>query len=552
MTFPAKYSIIILYFAKKACDIMALDKNVLVEMPPHCVRARKNGAVYIQYTIRAYRNEKGKPTSDRVSIGKEDPETGKLIPNRNYYEYVKKEKHIELPAFVRSCGTYAAFSEISRKLGLTKLLEGHFGAERAKAMLTVAHYMMLRGNVMYYLPDFLDETVSFGGAELTSAGTSRLFSGITDSERICFFNDWMKQKKSTEYIAYDVTSISSYGKKMENLEWGYNRDKEKLPQINLGMYFGEKSQLPLYYRVYPGSIPDKAHLKYMTEDTEVLSSRKTRFVMDRGFYSAENMQYLVQKGCRFIIALPDHMKFCTELVDRHREEVVNQAECWLGKGKPYGKAYEVTGNGYRMRVHLYYDPYKAMTESERLYEEIERQENELSQMTEPPDRKLHYDRYFYINRTKDGGLAYRRNMEAINKALSRCGFFLIGETDFKKTTAEILEIYRRRDVVEKCFDNLKNDIDMRRLYVQSDEVAEGKMFVAFLALIIRSYMQNRLSEYMNSHKYTFQKILLELDKVKLIHSVNHENNCRLLNPPTKTQREIMEQLGLTPDAFGCV
>ena len=44
-------------------------------------------------------------------------------------------------------------------------------------------------------------------------------------------------------------------------------------------------------------------------------------------------------------------------------------------------------------------------------------------MDQPPDRKLHYARYFYINRTKDGGLAYRRNMEAINKALSRCGFF---------------------------------------------------------------------------------------------------------------------------------
>ena len=118
--------------------------------------------------------------------------------------------------------------------------------------------------------------------------------------------------------------------------------------------------------------------------------------------------------------------------------------------------------------------------------------------------------------------------------------------------AEILEIYPRRDVVEKCFDNLKNDIDMRRLYVQSDEVAEGKMFVASIALIVRSYIQNKLCEYMNGHKYTFQKILLDLDKVKLIHSANHDNNCRLLNPPTKTQREIIEQLGFTADAFECV
>ena len=173
-------------------------------------------------------------------------------------------------------------------------------------------------------------------------------------------------------------------------------------------------------------------------------------------------------------------------------------------------------------------------------------------METPPDRKLHYDRYFYINRTKTGGVGYRRNMEAINKALSRCGFFLIGETDFKKTTAQILEIYRRRDVVEKSFDNLKNDIDMRRLYVQSDEVAEGKMFTAFIALIVRTYMQNQLSEYMCEHKFTFQKILMELDKVKLIHSAYHENNCRLLNPPTKTQREIMDCLSLDPSSFGSV
>lgn len=262
---------------------MALNGTILVDMPAHCVRAKKNGTVYVQYTIRAYRNEKGKPTSERVSIGKEDPETGKLIPNRNYYEYVEKRKQMELPAFVRSCGTYAAVSGISESLGLKKLLREHFGEERAREILTVSHYMLLRGNVMYYLPDWCEETVSFGGTHLSSAGTSRLFSGITENERICFFNDWMKRKKNTEYLAYDVTSISSYGKNMENLEWGYNRDKEKLPQINVGMYFGEESKLPLYYRVYPGSIPDKAHLKYMTEDNEVISSGKTRFVMDRDF-----------------------------------------------------------------------------------------------------------------------------------------------------------------------------------------------------------------------------------------------------------------------------
>jgi len=105
------------------------------------------------------------------------------------------------------------------------------------------------------------------------------------------------------------------------------------------MYFGEESKLPLYYRAYPGIISDKAHLRYKTEDNEVISSRKTRFVIDGGFFFSENMQYPVQKGCRFIIALPGHMKFCVELIDKYRAEVVNQAECYLGNGQLYGKVY---------------------------------------------------------------------------------------------------------------------------------------------------------------------------------------------------------------------
>ena len=90
------------------------------------------------------------------------------------------------------------------------------------------------------------------------------------------------------------------------------------------------------------------------------------------------------------------------------------------------------------------------------------------------------------------------------------------------------------------------------MYGHGQDVAEGKMFVAFIALIVRTQMQNYLQNYMYNHKYTFQKILLELDKAKLIHSAHHPDNCRLLNPPTKTQKEIMEQLGLNTNLLGAV
>lgn len=523
---------------------MALDKDVRVDVPPHSVMVKNGDKVYVQFTIRAYRNNKGKPTSERVSIGKLDIDSGKLIPNQRYYELFQEKPRAIGFHTIQKTGTYAVFSGISKQLGLTRLIEKHFG-DRADAILTVAHYMLCEGNIMYYLSDWQEETNSFSGTELNSADISRLFESIRTDERMDFFREWMKQKYSKEYIAYDVSSISSYGKGMESLEWGYNRDKEKLRQINMGVYYGEDSKLPLYYRLYPGSIPDKAHLRYMVEDSGVITRQKVRFVMDRGFYSAENLKYLVEHACRFVIALPSSLKYCKELIEKHRQEIMYRSECYLGTGKPYGKAYDVSELGFRMKVHLFYDPEKAARDAELVHLEVARMEAELSEMEEPPARSLHYDKYFFLNRSsKDGSLSFRRNTAAIDAALARCGFFLIAETDFRKTTAEILEIYRRRDVVEKCFDSLKNDIDMKRLYTHSDKTAEGKTFVAFLALIVRASMYQALHSYMAEHKFTFKKLLLELDKAKLIISPHHEGGCRLLNPPSKTLREIFAALCL--------
>ena len=167
-------------------------------------------------------------------------------------------------------------------------------------------------------------------------------------------------------------------------------------------------------------------------------------------------------------------------------------------------------------------------------------------MEEPPDKKLHYDRYFFINRSKGGKLAYRRNNKAIDEQLALCGYFLIAETDFTRTTAEILEIYRNRDVVEKSFDSLKNELDMKRLHTRKSETAQGKLFVAFISLIVRSYMLNCLSDYMRKNGFTLKKILTQLDKMKCF-TQSSSHSPRPLNPPTKTDREIYSLLSLDTD-----
>ena len=54
-----------------------------------------------------------------------------------------------------------------------------------------------------------------------------------------------------------------------------------------------------------------------------------------------------------------------------------------------------------------------------------------------------------------------------------------------------LELYRNRDVVEKAFGNIKERLNCKRVLVSSDSSLEGKLFVAFVALIYLAYIKNR-------------------------------------------------------------
>ena len=124
---------------------------------------------------------------------------------------------------------------------------------------------------MYYLDEYTQSHQTAGKGRMSNEQCSKTFASLRQEDMQLFFREWMKHKKQTEYVAYDVTSISSYSQNIREVEWGYNRDKERLPQINMGMYYGEESCLPLYYRVYPGSISDKTHLKYMVADNEFIN-----------------------------------------------------------------------------------------------------------------------------------------------------------------------------------------------------------------------------------------------------------------------------------------
>jgi len=142
-----------------------------------------------------------------------------------------------------------------------------------------------------------------------------------------FFKEWIKEfNTEASAVMFDITSISSYGTRNDFLERGYNRDKEDLEQVNLGLVSKKTASnvgLPLAYRVYPGSITDVITLKNMTDVIKQYGLNLDILVMDKGFYSQENIKDMHSKGLKYLIPMSFSTKLSKEILINEEEDLLS-------------------------------------------------------------------------------------------------------------------------------------------------------------------------------------------------------------------------------------
>lgn len=106
---------------------------------------------------------------------------------------------------------------------------------------------------------------------------------ITPSLQQEFFGRWISANKQDDYYAMDITGVSLYSDFIEFVRWGYNRDGEGLPQVNLLMLTGGKSRMPVCYRIIPGSIRDVSTLRESIRNLEFFKSGTMHFEWTKVF-----------------------------------------------------------------------------------------------------------------------------------------------------------------------------------------------------------------------------------------------------------------------------
>jgi transposase len=103
-----------------------------------------------------------------------------------------------------------------------------------------------------------------------------------------------------------------------------------------------------------------------------------------------------------------------------------------------------------------------------------------------------------------------------------------------------IEIYRAKDVIEKCFYMIKNFLDMARIRSHSDRAMQGKNFIFFIYLIILSCIHKVMIDQKLYNTMTMEELLKTMNN----HQIIFIKNDRILRPATALQKKIYSAFNL--------
>lgn len=174
----------------------------------------------------------------------------------------------------------------------------------------LACYLIATGDPFLYCESWISDTECLPVGNMSSQRISELLMAMRREERELFYQSWCTLRSEQEYLALELTSVSSYSQLIDEVEWG-NQNHEQLPQINLCLLMGEISRLPIYQTLYSGSLKDVSTLKKTFAKMDAVTNGKPLvIVMDKGFFSAKNINDLPGQQPSFYHRCSAHLQLC--------------------------------------------------------------------------------------------------------------------------------------------------------------------------------------------------------------------------------------------------
>lgn len=541
--------------------------NFLVKIPNapgKITYRRKSETDYVYYEYdRIYDKTTQKTNPKRVTIGKKsEADPTKMQPNENYLKYFPDEDIPETESRTKrsSClkiGSWIVIRRIVEDYRLTEILGKYIGKKDLGLVLDLAAYSIItENNAGQYYPDYAYNHPLFtdGMHIYSDSRVSELLQSLTEEMSIGFLNDWNAHRDHREkiYISYDSTNKNCQAGDIELVEYGHPKVDCGLPVFNYAVAYDTQNKEPLFYEKYPGSINDVSQLQLMLDKAAGYGYKKIGFILDRGYFSRSNIKAMDKYGYSFVIMVKGMGDFVSSLV-------LEQKGTFENKWAKHIDEYDVYGTTVKRRlyesdekerwIHIYHSIGKESGERTLLSKKIRQMKSYLMKHTnEVVNFGPQFSRYFILhyNEKNDVFQFPEDRVDVIERENGLSGYFCI-ITSEKMTAKEALNLYKSRDTSEKLFRGDKSYLGDKSLRIYGDSAAESKIFIEFIALIIRNRLYNYLKDEMKNldkrpNYMTVPAAIRELDKIELVRLT--DNKYHLDHAVTGTQKTILKAFGM--------
>jgi len=417
---------------------------------------------------------------------------------------VESNENISFPI-----GTIVTVQRYYDRLGLPDVFGKHKsrGRDINSLMNAMVSYKLTENQSVTKASDWINrdevlETFGLEGFEQKTLYRVLETLGDNHEEIILDIQDRLFERYDFEHtdINMDWTSLVLYGDKCPLGKYGYSRDhRPDKKQLTLGITeLRNPINIPIGMTVKSGNVNDQVHFDDTFDQVMGHLREGSLIVFDQGANRKENLDTIERSNMKFLTARQinksDEKNWIKDF-DKTNVELVDEDSGTYGLKKEYP----------RKNNYLYFSEHLYERQMASKHRKAQRLFDEAIAIQKSIDNNRNLPKRYQINnplitctysyQTKLTMLSEKEAKKLLRKAsiTGREGFFcLVSNKDL--TLKEALKIYRQKDSIEKIFNSLKNEIDIRPLRVWTDESIHGALIIGFIAQLIISLIRYEHTE----------------------------------------------------------
>ena len=542
------------------------------EVAGKVIFAKRRGLVYVLFEVgRQYNADKQYNVPQRVLIGKlldaKDPT--RMTPNEQFFKLFPTGQPVDLPiptkrSLTQKVGNFFVLEKIIKDLNLDKLMQTVFGKNHGLYLDLVLYFIVTEGSSYQHFEWYaFNHPLFTPNMHVYSDSTlSRLIAAITDDQISMFITYWNagSNRKENIFVSCDSTNVNSQAGDLSLSAFGKAKVDVGTPIININLAFDQFNCKPLLFDPYHGALNDVKQLKSFVEKLKALGYKRITLILDRGYFSKENINFVEEHDFSLLMMVKGCKSLVSALVDKLRGSFEYDSSCLISNcgNMMYAKTVKsslYTGDKQRY-FHLCFSPDKMVSEQHALLDSIEQTERQLTRLIGEKEVTLTrgYDKYFDCLFTGEGEnkrlFAVTRKHSEISLELKRCGYFCLISSS-SMSAEEAYTIYSGRDSTEKLFSANKSFLGGNSLRVHTDAAVRGKIFLLFVALIVRNRFFNLLKGEMPSlnvkhNRMTVPSAIQELDTLEMSRYYGQFNYLQTAGL-TRSQQVAFSCVGMSED-----